>query len=211
MFRLRYDIYCKELNVIKENSEEQLYDEFDFNNNTVIFSAVVEGRVAGSIRLIKYSERYGLPLLNEHDHVYYNLQKTLSVHRKIVGGRLFTEAGRFALLQKFRRNRSSDGNLISFMLMLDYIDYCKDNGLTDIIGISNPKLLGFYQKVGFRPLFVVRDELTDIESPVIHGEVENVGRCIKRLKIQVTFLRIIKRFRRFLVEWIKGDCISREK
>lgn len=203
VFRLRYDVYCREMRVVRENNDEMLYDDFDFNENTVIFSARVGDRIVGTLRLIKFGESSGLPMLSEHKDILLRLNKTIFFRNKIYGGRTFTEASRFTLLKEFRRNRSSDGRLISVMLMLDYIDYCKDWALTDILGIANPNLLPFYQKIGFKPLFFIKDKLTGIESPVVHGEVDSVGEGIKRLKIKITFLKIINRFRRFMVEWIR--------
>ncbi len=211
VFRLRYDVYCREMRVVKENSEEMLCDDYDFNSNTVIFSAGVEGRIVGTLRLVRFSERFSLPILSGHKDILPRMDKAISFWNKVYGGRFFTEASRFTLLKDFRRNRGSDGRLISIMLMLDYIEYCKDFGLTDIVGISNPNLLPFYQKIGFKPLFFIKDELTGIESPIVHGEVNSVGQGIRRLKIKITFLKMINRFRRFLVEWVRGDYISRAK
>ncbi len=203
VFRLRYDIYCKEMKVIGENREEKLYDDFDFSQNTVIFAAAVNEKIVGTIRLVKYSEKEGFSLLKDHSGIYKRLNKIIDFERKIYGGRSFSEASRFSMLRDYRRRNISDGKLISFMLMMDYITYCKDYGLTDIIGIANPNILNFYKKVGLNPLFTIRDELTGIESPVVHGEVDIVDKSIRMLNVKIKFLGIFNKFRRFMIQWIR--------
>ncbi|MGB9599084.1 MAG: N-acyl amino acid synthase FeeM domain-containing protein [Myxococcota bacterium] len=51
VFKLRYNVYCREMGVVEPNEREEICDRFDSVGNTVIFAARVNDRVVGTIRL----------------------------------------------------------------------------------------------------------------------------------------------------------------
>ncbi len=204
VLHLRYNVYHEEMHVIPPNDLKKVDDKYDYHKSTVLFVAMVNNEVAGTLRLVKFDFNHKLPLLEEHIMLETILCRKISFDKKIYGGRVFSEAGRFVLLKDYRRNNSNGGKLISFMLMKDYTDYCKDEGITDIIGVANPKLLTFYNKIGFYKIYNICDKTTGIESPIIHGEVDIVAKMINRVKIKIQLIAIINSFiRRFKIFRIK--------
>jgi len=201
---LRYKVFCEEMEVVPPNDSKIIDDEFDYHSTTVIFLARVEGKAVGTLRLIRYSEENGLPLINSIEGLEERLERAIDFRRRLYGGRSFSEAGRLVLLRDYRKNTVSNRNrLISLTMMSDYISYCRDYGVTDVIGIANPKLLSFYERIGLRALFNIRDKMTGIPSPVIHSEVEKIYTCLRRLKAIIIVKSFIDNITRYFVRWVR--------
>jgi N-acyl-L-homoserine lactone synthetase len=201
---IRYEVFCKEMKVVPPNDREVIEDEYDYSPFTIIFLARVEGKAVGTLRLVKYTDGIGLPLLNSIEGLEDRLERAIDFRRRLYGGRTFSESGRLVLLKEYRKNTLSNRNrLISLTMMSDYISYCRDYGITDVIGIANPKLLSFYERIGLKALFYVRDKMTGIPSPIIHSEVDKIYISLKRLKFIIVVRTILGNITRYFVRRIR--------
>lgn len=166
-FRVRYQVYHEEMNVIPENQEKELYDKYDFINSTSIFLALDGPKPAGTMRLTRFSKKYKLPI---YKNFKKELKNILNINRRIKEGRKFAEVSRFTVLREYRHGRSYVPSLLTCVMY----DRCVEDGITDLVIVANPRQLKLYESAGFKVFGMKKDLLTGIESPAMHAEVEGI-------------------------------------
>lgn len=187
-FGVRYIVYHDELNLVPSNEEREIYDRFDFMDPTYIFLAEEEKarptRPVGTMRLTKYTEEEGLPILERsYDEV---LRRESEIFDRIRDGRYFAEPSRFTVLKDHRHGKTYVPSALTTMMY----ERCIEDGVTDLIMVANPKQIELYEKAGFRTLGTKKDNLTGMESPVMHTDIErggksDFGRFVKKLKFNM--------------------------
>jgi N-acyl-L-homoserine lactone synthetase len=164
-FRLRYTVYHDELGVIESNKEKRIYDIFDFMATTFIFLVTDNDEPAGTMRLTRYSDQHGLPMLQDFKE---ELERELDFHNNIKNGKIYSEPSRFTVLRNYRHDK---GRLLPAILTCMMHDKCVHEGITDLVMVANPEQQRLYEKFGFRTFAWKKDTLTGIVSPAMHAEV----------------------------------------
>lgn len=176
-FGLRYTVYHDELRVIESNKEKLIYDIFDFKETTFIFLVTDDDEAAGTMRLTRYSDQHGLPMLQDFKE---ELERELDFQKNIKNGMVYAEPSRFTVLRNHRRDK---GRLVPGILTCMMHDRCVLEGITDLVMVANPEQQGLYEKFGFRTLAWKKDRLTGIVSPAMHAEVSGgLGEMVEFLK-----------------------------
>jgi N-acyl-L-homoserine lactone synthetase len=176
-FRLRYIVYHDESGVIDSNKEKRILDIFDLMDTTFIF-LVTDGDVpAGTMRLTRYSEQHGLPMLQDFKE---ELERELDFQESIKNGKIYAEPSRFTVLRNYRHDK---GRLVPGILTCMMHDRCVLEAITDLVMVANPEQQGLYEKFGFKTFAWKKDTLTGIVSPAMHAEVSgSFGKMVEFLK-----------------------------
>jgi ubiquinone/menaquinone biosynthesis C-methylase UbiE/N-acyl-L-homoserine lactone synthetase len=138
VLRLRYQVYCIELNDVPKNQgelERDAYDEYAMH-----FLAVDEkGRAVGTMRFVHNNPK-GFPM--DSDFPLTDYIKTHGIPRALEGGRfvIHKDVGRDARIT------------VAFGLFKCLYDYCNETGIYDIFTVTLPKILQKYSMPGVRPI-----------------------------------------------------------
>lgn len=175
-FNVRYQVYHNEMGIVPENSEREIYDEYDFMKATSIFLVLDSSKPIGTMRLTKYSENIKLPIFKNLEK---ELKSMLNIQDRIKMGRKFAEISRFTVLKDYRKGRSYVQSILTCLVY----DQCVFDEVTDIVIVANPSQSKLYKKAGFEVFGIKKDTLTHIKSPAMHAEVsDGFGQFIKYLK-----------------------------
>lgn len=179
-FRIRYEVYHDELSWVPKNPARELHDEYDFIEPTSIFLVLDGSKPVGTMRLIRYSEEYKLPIFKNFEK---KLISMFNIYDRIREGRKFAEPSRFTVIKAYRPWRSY---VLSILICMMY-DRCVEEGITDFVIVVYPGLLRLYKKGAFKVFGVKKDLLTGIEkSPVMHAEVnDGFEQLVKWLKFSL--------------------------
>lgn len=133
IYRIRHDVYAKELGQHPCNAEERLIDDLDNENEYIVIREKeqviafisITPPSAKSFSIDKYFCRQELPIIF-HDHLYEL--------------RLLT-------IIKTRRN-----TIILPLMIRAIFTYLKAKGASEVIAIGRDKILPMYQEIGFKRL-----------------------------------------------------------
>lgn len=179
-FRIRYQVYHDEMGIGPYIPKGEIYDEFDFLENTCIFVALDENEPVGTLRLTEYSEDIGLPIFKDFEREIYD---GLDFEKMLRDGRRFSEASRFTVLSDYRNGMA----MVPALLKCVMYDECIDRGLTDMLIVANPSNVDFYHSAGFREFARKVDKFSEIESPAMYADIDDkFGEIVDRMKAIAT-------------------------
>lgn len=137
-FRIRYNVFAEELGRLDmhEHKNNKEYDAYDYLNATTNFLAFQGNIAVGTLRLIEDST-FGFIMDNLFD---------LSELR--ASGRILAEGSRFAVLKKYRPDKS-----ISLGLIKIFHNYAIHKGLTDVcITSAANNVVKLYERIGYHQI-----------------------------------------------------------
>ena len=159
IYKLRYNIYAKELCQHSENKEEKLKDALDEINTYIIVKC--DDEIAGFASITPPDGKYGL------DN-YIARDKYPFIYDNMYEGRLFT------VVKKYRNSR------VSLLLFFAIYKYVKFHGGDKIMTYGRTDLMEFYGKTGLVELDEVF-ESGQVKFKLMYGTMEDLQRGEKAL------------------------------
>jgi histidinol-phosphate/aromatic aminotransferase/cobyric acid decarboxylase-like protein len=127
IYKIRHDIYAKELHQHEENSDKLLSDEMDNFNTYIVVE--IDGNISGFVSITPPYGKYGLDK-------YISRDKYPFIYDNMYEGRLFT------VLPEYRSGCTA---LVLFFACFRFAEY---NGGDKIMTIGRFDLVDFYKKTG---------------------------------------------------------------
>lgn len=106
-FQLRYRAY-RRANMIPENAEAMLYDDYDFQPNTRVFLVWYQGKAVATVRSCVYSDVYDWTPTEGVQYFQAELKQKLNKKRRLL------ESNRFAVDPDFQGRQSLFARLLLF-------------------------------------------------------------------------------------------------
>src|SRR6202158_619215 len=172
IYRLRHQVYARELHQHPENAEERLTDTLDSFNDYI--TASLDGEVVGFVSL------------TPPGHGRYSIDKYLARHElpfplddRLYEARLLTVAA------------AHRGRATATALMYAALRWIETRGGTRVVAIGRRELLGLYRKIGFEPLGreiesgAVRFELMTATAGSWRESLTRYGRVLRMVENQI--------------------------
>lgn len=174
IYKLRYDIYCKEVKLLSEQECRDQYEKDEFDPKSIHLVVLNKKReVVGTVRLIKNSD-FGLPTIDEFD-----LQTKLE---KINKDKVL-EISRFMVKRDYRKT----------MLMVDMCkavyQYTKENNYDYMMGCAEKWFIRSMNQL-FGPLNIISDPkfcFNAMNYPFIIGVEEAERNTLRISKVLYKF------------------------
>ena len=172
IYRLRHDVYARELHQHPENAECRLTDAIDAFNEC--FAATIDGKLVGCISVTPPGhEKYSIDRYLSRDELPFPCDE------KLYEVRLFTVDSRHR------------GSSLAALLMYTALRWVESQGGLRIIAIGRREILGLYRRAGLRPLGrriqsgAVQFELMTATIDELREGFPQFRRLIEKLEVSV--------------------------